>query len=121
MKILVDECIRSRVVDYLVDKGHDVIWIQDKHEWRSMSDEDVFSLAKRCCRYILTANYHDFGDTRRFPPDECAGIVALAGVPYPSPKAHIRRLEKYPEIFGHGDFYPHRTVLVHADKIEILD
>jgi predicted nuclease of predicted toxin-antitoxin system len=60
VKLLLDEHISGRVAVRLRDLGHDVVAVADSRKMRSRSDADVFELAQRERRAVVTYDRDDF-------------------------------------------------------------
>jgi predicted nuclease of predicted toxin-antitoxin system len=66
VKLLLDEHISGKVAERLRDRGHDVVGVADLRRMRSRSDADVFDLAQREGRALVTYDREDFeGISRR--------------------------------------------------------
>lgn len=71
MKFLIDENVRSEVIQFLRDLGYDVLIVPS-----GSSDEEIAKLAKGEGRIILTHDVH-FSNILEFPPDEFSGIIRI--------------------------------------------
>lgn len=60
MKLLLDEQISGKVAERLRDRGHDVTAATDDLTLRGMSDPDLFEVAQRQGRALVTYNRVDF-------------------------------------------------------------
>lgn len=60
MKLLLDEMFSSIVAVQMRARGHDVVAIAERPEWRSLPDSDVIELARAEQRAVVTANLRDF-------------------------------------------------------------
>lgn len=60
MKLLLDEQISGKVAERLRDRGHDVIAATDDAGLRGLSDPDLFEVAQRQGRTVVTYNRVDF-------------------------------------------------------------
>lgn len=60
MKILLDEQISGKVAERLRDRGHDVDAVTDDPSLRGLSDPDLFEVAQRQGRALVTYNRADF-------------------------------------------------------------
>ncbi len=71
MKIIADENIKLKLVNFLIQRGHDVGIIT-----KGFNDNKLFTLACKEKRLILTHDKH-FLNTSLFPPIKTAGIILL--------------------------------------------
>lgn len=60
MKLLLDEQISGKVAGRLRDRGHDVTAVTDDQSLRGLGDPDIFDLAQRQARALVTYNRADF-------------------------------------------------------------
>ncbi|MBK5220831.1 MAG: DUF5615 family PIN-like protein [Thermoleophilia bacterium] len=60
MKLLLDEQISGKVADRLQERGHDVIATTAAPSLRGLSDPDLFEVAQRQGRALVTYNRPDF-------------------------------------------------------------
>lgn len=60
MKLLLDEQISGKVAERLRDRGHDVIATTADPSLRGLSDSDLFEIAQRQGRVVVTYNRADF-------------------------------------------------------------
>lgn len=60
MKLLLDEQISGKVAERLRDRGHDVIATTAEPSLRGLSDPELFELAQRDERAVVTYNRADF-------------------------------------------------------------
>ncbi len=60
MKLLLDEQISGKVAERLRDRGHDVIAATADPSLRGLSDPDLFDVAQRQGRAMVTYNRPDF-------------------------------------------------------------
>ena len=60
MKLLLDEQVTYKVAEALRDRAHDVTAVAEIPSLRGLSDRDVFDLAKRQQRAVVTYNVVDF-------------------------------------------------------------
>lgn len=74
-RLLCDQNIRTDTVEFLRQKGFDVVSTRDMNLSKA-TDEEIMEVAQRQERIIVTFN-GDFGDIRRFPPDTHCGIIRL--------------------------------------------
>jgi predicted nuclease of predicted toxin-antitoxin system len=75
VRIEVDENIGGSGVAILTQGGHDVMTVREQGLARS-ADERVFQACTNEGRTLVTMD-RDFGNVRRFPPKQTAGIVIL--------------------------------------------
>jgi hypothetical protein len=60
VKLLLDEQISGKIADRLRDRGHDVTAATDDPGLRGLSDPDLFEVAQRQGRALVTYNRVDF-------------------------------------------------------------
>jgi len=60
VKLLLDEQISGKVAERLRDRGHDVTAATDDPSLRGLSDPDLFEVAQRQNRALVTYNRVDF-------------------------------------------------------------
>jgi hypothetical protein len=60
LKLLLDEMFSPLVAAKLRARGDDAVAINERDEWRSLSDPDVVALARTEQRAVVTANLRDF-------------------------------------------------------------
>ena len=60
MKLLLDEEISGKVAERLRDRGHDVMAAAEDPGLRGLSDPDLFDVAQRQGRALVTYNRADF-------------------------------------------------------------
>jgi hypothetical protein len=60
VKLLLDEQISGKVAERLRDRGHDVIAATADPSLRGLSDPDLFEVAQRQARALITYNRADF-------------------------------------------------------------
>jgi predicted nuclease of predicted toxin-antitoxin system len=75
VRFLVDESIGEAVANYLISMGYNTKYVGDLG-LRGRSDEDVFAVAWKDDRVIVTHD-PDFLDDQRFPPHRNPGIVVI--------------------------------------------
>ena len=80
MRVLLDEDVHIKVLDWLVERGHDVIRVPS-----GLKNGDVLALAKRESRVLVTRD-KDFSNRLMYPPDQHPGILVL--------RIHPPQLEK---------------------------
>lgn len=87
MKLLLDEQVSGKVAERLRDRGHDAIAVSADPSLRGLSDPDLFELAQRQERALVTYNRADFEAIVR----ECAaanrehhGLVIVHPTRFPS-------------------------------------
>ncbi|MBI3333630.1 MAG: DUF5615 family PIN-like protein [Candidatus Omnitrophica bacterium] len=71
MKVLLDEDVHVKLMDWLVEKGHDVLRVPS-----GFKNGQVIGLAKRESRVLITRD-KDFANRLMYPPSACSGIVIL--------------------------------------------
>ncbi|MBM3860981.1 MAG: hypothetical protein FJ395_15225 [Verrucomicrobia bacterium] len=74
MKLLADESLEARLVEFLRTQGHDVLFVAEMSP--GMSDTEVVALANREQRVLLT-NDKDFGELTFLQRQARSGIVLL--------------------------------------------
>jgi Domain of unknown function (DUF5615) len=60
VKALLDEMIPPAIADQLRKRGHDVVAVAERADWRSLPDRDVFALAQHQGRVIVTRDRADY-------------------------------------------------------------
>ena len=75
MNIKVDENIGRSGVEYLRQRGHDVLTVRDQG-LGGAADAAVFDACVAEGRTLITLD-RDFAQVPRFPPDRSAGVVVL--------------------------------------------
>ena len=60
MKLLLDEMFSREIASQLRARGHDVVAIVERADWRGLADPDVFDLGRRERRAVVTSNVRDF-------------------------------------------------------------
>jgi hypothetical protein len=87
VKLLLDEQISGKVAERLRERGHDVAAATDDPSLRGMSDPDLFEVAQRQGRAVVTYNRVDFepivreyAETNR----EHYGLVIVHPMRFPS-------------------------------------
>lgn len=78
--------------------GWDVLFVLEQADLRRASDVEHFRLARQLRRTLVTFD-RDYLDDRRFPPQEGAGVLVVAG-------PHPRALEALLARLDHGLFRP---------------
>lgn len=80
MKLLLDEMLAAVIAEQLRSRDHDVVAVDERPDLRGLPDADLFDLAQRDARAIVTYNREDFlGLDRRYRAEgrEHQGIVIL--------------------------------------------
>lgn len=80
MRILLDEDVHIKVLDWLAEAGHDVLRVPS-----GLKNGQVIALARRESRVLVTRD-KDFASRLMYPPSESAGVVIL--------RIHPPQLEK---------------------------
>jgi hypothetical protein len=75
VKLKLDENIGRRGIELLTASGHDVTTVWDQG-LRGVTDETLFEICASEGRVLVTLD-RDFGEVRRFPPENSAGIAIL--------------------------------------------
>jgi len=60
MRLLLDEMFPAWIAESLRALGHDVIAASDRAELRGLPDHDLFDVAERQARAVVTENVRDF-------------------------------------------------------------
>ena len=87
MKLLLDEQISGKVAERLRNRGHDVSAATDDPTLRGLTDPDLFEVAQRQSRSVITYNRADFEPiTREFAhlDREHCGLVIVHPSRFPS-------------------------------------
>ena len=92
MNIKLDENVHGDAKDALAGWGHDVATVHDEG-LAGHPDIDHAGAVRSERRCLVTFDL-DFGDTRRYPPREYAGIVVLR-LRVPTSKTQARRLVSF--------------------------
>jgi len=74
MKVLADESVEGRIVEFLRDQGHDVLYVTETAP--GTPDPQVLEMANREQR-ILVTNDKDFGELTFMRGEVSAGIVLV--------------------------------------------
>ncbi|MGK7945067.1 MAG: DUF5615 family PIN-like protein [Microcystaceae cyanobacterium] len=113
MRILADENFPKNVVEFLRQKGYDVLWIRT--DFPSSSDREVLEIAQREQRVIVTFD-KDFGElTFRLGLSASCGVI-LFRLPPVTPVKLIEIVVKVLET--RNDWYGYFTV-VESSRIRI--
>lgn len=76
-RVYADANMPSGVVEYMRARLHwDVLFVLEHEDLRRASDLEHFRLARRLGRTIVTQD-RDYTDSKRFPPDEGAGVIVF--------------------------------------------
>lgn len=75
MKFLLDENVKKRIGNFLLEEGHDI-----KYPKKGLDDFEVAKIAKEEGRVLLTHD-SDFSNTHLFPPSEYKGIILFRVYP----------------------------------------
>lgn len=76
-RFMIDEDVTEEFTEYLRAEGYNVASVR-AHGMAGATDDEVFQLAKRERRILVTRNARDFWNDRRFPIDQTCGIAILA-------------------------------------------
>ncbi len=71
MRILLDEDVHARVLDWLVKQGHSVVRVSS-----GLKNGQVVELARQESRALISRD-KDFANRLMYPPEKSAGIVVL--------------------------------------------
>ena len=74
LKILADENINSKIVQYLIDKNIIVLSISEK--WSGISDKEVLEIAIKENAILLTED-SDFGEWIFAHKEKCSGVIYI--------------------------------------------
>ncbi len=74
MKFVVDECVGTRVAQWMHSHGYDVISIQE--QFKGVADQDVLKIAALQKRILITTD-KDFGDIVFRDKKYCYGVILL--------------------------------------------
>src|SRR5947207_787359 len=91
MHFLVDQGITPLACHLLRRHGHSATHVCDA-QLRGAEDDVLAAVAKERSFAILTLDF-DFGDIRRYPPEQYVGIVVLELPPVTSRRMMLRLLE----------------------------
>lgn len=76
-RVYADANMPSGVVEYMrMRLRWDVLFVLEHEDLRRASDLEHFRLARRLGRTIVTQD-RDYTDSKRFPPDEGAGVIVF--------------------------------------------
>jgi hypothetical protein len=76
-RVYADANIPSGVVEYMRTRLRwDVLFVLEHEDLRRASDLEHFRMARRLGRTIITQD-RDYTDSKRFPPDEGAGVIVF--------------------------------------------
>lgn len=75
MRFLADENIYPKIVTHLVNTGHDTVNVKELTS-SGASDEEVFGLATKQKRVLITFDKH-FANVLRYPPENTYGIIVI--------------------------------------------
>lgn len=60
LNLLLDEMLSARIAEQLRDRGHDVVALVERPDWRGLPDPEVFRRAQDEQRAIVTYNRDEF-------------------------------------------------------------
>lgn len=60
LKLLLDEMLSAHIAEQLRERGHDVLAVVERPDWRGLDDMHVFERAQAEERVIVTYNRDDF-------------------------------------------------------------
>ncbi|MCS3917669.1 DUF5615 family PIN-like protein [Fervidibacter sacchari] len=75
VKVLADENIFPAIVNFLRQKGLDVVSVQEKG-LTGATDDEVFEIAQKEQRALITFDRH-FANILRYPPSKHCGIIVI--------------------------------------------
>lgn len=104
MRILLDEDVHVKVMDWLTKRGHDVLRVPS-----GLKNGAVLELAQRESRVLLTRD-KDFSNRLMYPPFRYKGIVILRIHP-PELERLLRALERLLSKLSEVEF-PGKTAIV---------
>ncbi len=80
------------IAAHLRDEGHDVIAVAESRNWRQSPDDEIFALAQRESRTVVTKNIQDFrplGFSAIERGDQHAGLVLISNRRFPAHDPHV--------------------------------
>jgi len=93
-RIYVDANVPAGVVGYMRRRlGWDVFFVMEHEDLRRAADETHYQLSRRLHRILITMD-RDFLDERRFPLDQCGGVVVVHAPDERGLNRVLRRLHK---------------------------
>ena len=92
-RVYVDANIPAGIVAYMrASLGWDVLFVIEQPDLRRARDDEHFRLARQLRRTLVTLD-RDYLDDKRFPPQQSAGVLVLAGPDSRALEALLRRLD----------------------------
>ena len=76
LRLLADEDVDARIVNTLRERGVDVVAVNELG-YGGRDDSDIYQLARKKNRVLLTFNGKDFLNPGRFPLQNCSGVLWL--------------------------------------------
>ena len=93
-RIYVDANVPAGVVGYMRRRlGWDVFFVMEHEALRRAADATHYQLSRRLHRILITMD-RDFLDERRFPLDQCGGVVVVHAPDERGLNRVLRRLHK---------------------------
>lgn len=106
-RIYVDANMPARLVAFMRDGLHwDVLFVIEHDDLRRARDGEHYRLARQLRRTLITLD-RDYLDDRKFPLDECGGVIVLMAPDEPGYIKLLRRLDT--EIFRAAASSPDRA------------
>lgn len=106
-RIYVDANMPARLVAFMRDELRwDVLFVIEHDDLRRARDGEHYRLARQLRRTLITLD-RDYLDDRKFPLDECGGVIVLMAPEEPGYIKLLRRLDT--EIFRAAGSSPDRA------------
>lgn len=97
-RLYVDANVPIGLVEFMRVRLHwDVLFVMEHPDLRRARDDDHFRLARQWRRTLITLD-RDYLDDRKFPLQECGGVIVLTAPGEPGYLALLKRLDA--ELFG---------------------
>jgi hypothetical protein len=105
LKLLIDEMYPPAIAEQLRDRGGDVKAVTERPELRALADVDIFALAQREQRTVVTENIADFsviadGYDQRGEAHHGLVLVAARSYPRGSPATIGRMVTELDRLLG---------------------
>jgi predicted nuclease of predicted toxin-antitoxin system len=114
MRFLLDSNMPRSALAVFGHFGHEAVFARDIG-LAAASDEDIAARARSMGAVLLTRDV-DFGDVRRYPPDEYCGIVVLRLPDKMGAGQILRVLERFLRECAFVDPLPGRLAIVELDR-----
>jgi len=85
LRLLADEDVDDRIVNTLRDRGIDIATVREQG-YAGRDDSDIYQLARKEKRVLLTFNGKDFLNQGFFPLQSCPGVLWLD---FPRDESHL--------------------------------